>query len=240
MNRKKSVLATAFIVLTVFLSLGNSPAFAQMYQGSLTFNMGFPQGEFNDNLDKNGYGLTLNIATRMGHSPILLGLELGFLNYGRDKRYESLYNIPDITVKVVNRYNILQGHAFIRVQPLARGPIRPYLDFLAGINYLWTETSIEDDDWDEDDISSVNFDDVSFSYGVGGGIMIKFAGGRGGRYGRHTPEFFLDIRARYILGGNAQYLQEGSIEIDGQNVTYYYNESKTDLVTFNIGIGISF
>jgi hypothetical protein len=239
MNVKKRLLV---LCVTVFLLIGcYTPASARNSQKVLYFDMGFPQGEFKDNLDENSIGVGLYYGLKIGKSPIVLGVDLGIMNYGQDERFESFYDIPDMTVRVVNRYNILQGHVFLRLQPFDNAVFSPYFDVLAGLNYLRAETSVEGDDWDEDDvISTVNFADITFSYGFGGGVMIRLDGNKPGPARRRISGFFLDIRVRYIFGGNAQYLQEGSIVADGQDVIYYYSESKTDLLTFQIGFGAKF
>jgi hypothetical protein len=53
-------------------------------------------------------------------------------------------------------------------------------------------------------------------------------------------ETFIDLRVRYIFGGRAEYLTEGSILVDDQEVTYLVYESRTDLLTFQIGFGMNF
>jgi len=239
MNVKKQLLV---LCVAVFVLVGcYTPLSARNMKGSLYFDLGFPQGEFKNNLDKTGLGMGLNIGVRLGNSPVVFGVDMAIMQYGEDERYESFSNIPDVTVRVVNSYNILQGHVFLRLQPFDEAAFSPYFDVLVGLNYLWAETSIKDEDWDEEDVfSTVNFDDAALSYGFGGGVMIGLGGAKAGPAKRKVMEFFLDLRARYIFGGNAQYLQEGSIVVDGQDVTYYYSESKTDLLTFQIGVGMKF
>lgn len=235
----KRINQLSVVFLLVFsLIVCINPLSAKRFQSSLSFNVGMPLGEFDENIDKTALGFDLNFGMRMGKSPFILGIDLGYLNYGKDSRYESLYLIPDMVVNVVNSYDILQGHMFLRFQPIDHGPVRPYVDFLAGVNYLRAETSIEDDDWDEDDISSVNYEDTAFSYGLGGGMMVRF-GGRDARK-KSAVEFLLDLRVRYILGGRAEYLKEGSIVVEDQEVTYYVYESKTDLLSFQIGVAMTF
>ena len=61
-----------------------------------------------------------------------------------------------------------------------------------------------------------------------------------GRKRTRGMEFFIDLRARYIFGGKAEYLTEGSILVEDQEVTYLVYESRTDLLTFQIGFGMNF
>ncbi len=238
MIRKRTWIVFPICLLALVLLGGTS--YAQNIEGSITFDMGLPQAEFKDNVNKAGLGVAVEAGFRLGkRSPFLLGVSLGALTYGTDRRYESFYDFPDLTVEVVNSYNILQGHLFLRFQPFNRGAIRPYLDILGGVNYLYAKTAIEDWD-DETDISSVNFEDTALSYGAGIGLLIHMGRTRPDRPGERGMEFLLDLKARYLIGGNAQYLQEGSIVVDGQDVTYFYDESRTNLLSFQVGLAMVF
>jgi len=45
---------------------------------------------------------------------------------------------------------------------------------------------------------------------------------------------------RYIIGGEAEYLKEGSITFEDLNVYYDVSKSKTDLMTAHIGLAFEF
>lgn len=45
---------------------------------------------------------------------------------------------------------------------------------------------------------------------------------------------------RYIFGGKAEYLTKGSILVENQEVTYLVYESRSDLLTLQIGFGLNF
>jgi hypothetical protein len=216
-----------------FIFTGHT-AFARFFHGSMTFSMGFPQGEFKDNVDHIALGVDLTFGVKLGKSPFMLGVDLGALTYGSDRRYEYLYGVPEFQFLVKHDYNLAQGLVFLRFQPVKNGRVRPYIDALAGFNYLWSDTSLEDDE-DEEITLAVNYDDFAFSYGLGGGVLVKL-----GRKRTRGMEFFIDLRARYIFGGMAEYLTEGSILVEDQEVTYLVYESRTDLLTFQIGFGLNF
>jgi hypothetical protein len=218
-----------------FIFTGHT-GFARFFHGSMVFSMGLPQGEFKDNVDHIALGVDLTFGVKPGKSPFMLGVDLGILIYGSDKRYEYLYGVPEFQFQVEHDYNLLQGLVFLRFQPVKNGRVRPYIDALAGFNYLWADTSL-DNDWDEEEeiTLAVNYDDFAFSYGLGGGVLVKL-----GRKRTRGMEFFIDLRARYIFGGKTEYLTEGSILVDDQEVTYLVYESRTDLLTFQIGFGLNF
>jgi hypothetical protein len=218
-----------------FIFTGHT-GFARFFHGSMTFSMGFPQGEFKDNVDRIALGVDLTFGVKLGKSPFMLGIDLGVLNYGSDRRYEYLYGVPEFQFRVKHDYNLFQGLVFLRFQPVKNARVRPYIDALAGFNYLWADTSLDNNRDEEEEITlAVNYDDSAFSYGLGGGVLVKL-----GRKRTRGVEFFIDLRARYIFGGKAEYLTEGSILVEDQEVTYLVYESRTDLLTFQIGFGLNF
>jgi hypothetical protein len=229
---KKSVLwimVVAFCATTSFIDA--QPRF----QTTFSFTMGFPQGEFGDNVDDTGLGMTAGFNYRIGHSPVLIGGSFGFLQYGSVSRLAPLGpDIPDVIVEVDTNNNILMAHFLVRYEfGRLEARVKPYAEGLVGIHYLWTQTSI--DDSDDDDFATTNFDDTTGSFGAGGGVLI-------GLY--HAPigafNIDLDLGVRFMAGGEARYLTEGSIIRDNGNVTYLVSESDTHIITTNFGVIFSF
>ena len=70
--------------------------------------------------------------------------------------------------------------------------------------------------------------------------MFSLAGPKKKKNKVRKDELFLDLRFRYIFGGKLEYLTEGSILIDGENLTYLVSESRSDFFTFQIGLGFNF
>lgn len=146
------------------------------FHGGLGFSLGSPQGEFRDNVGRNGFGGTIEGFYRPSISPLAFGLSLSFLNYGRDTRVEPLSTtIPDLKVRVENDNNIVSGDIVLRYRQPGSF-IRPYIDALLGFKYLYTSTSMKEDSmWGggEEIASSTNFDDMTFEYGAGAGVMVQ-------------------------------------------------------------------
>jgi hypothetical protein len=230
-------LSLLVLLLPVSLAYAQSP-----FQAGINFSMGFPQSDFSENVDNAGFGLSGHFAYQIPRTPVALGAALGFLIYGMESRKEPLSTtIPDIVVRVETTNNILTGHLLMRVQPVASNAmVRPYLEGLFGFHYLWTETSLKDWDWDENDhISSKNYDDMAMSYGGGGGLMIRVYQGKKGR----SDGFYsinIDIGMRYLFGGEATYLKEGDIKRENGTVIYSPSESTTDLLTTTVGVTFTF
>ena len=247
--KTQTVHLSGMTVLLLFLVGFMLPGMAQQHkigQGGLAFSAGMPQGDFEQTLNDNGFGISGNLMFNLGNSPFALGAEVDYLTYGSETRNVPFSTtIPDVRVDVETNNNILQGHLLLRAQN-SQGFLRPYADGLLGFKYLFTETSVRDeDDFSEEDeiASSTNFDDFAFSYGFGGGLMFRLH--------EYEPNIdvepharpltiLLDVRMRYLLGGQAEYLKRGDLQrIDGEVVVNPV-ESETDLMTFNIGVSFQF
>lgn len=227
---------TSGILLTGLLLLAPA-AVAQNWQGGLDVLLGSPQGEFRRNVDKVGFGIAGNIGYAPEGTPVMLGVEFGFMNYGSSERREPFSTtIPDVFVRVSTTNNFLMGHAILRLQPNA-GMFRPYLQGMVGFNYLFTETKIENENSAGEEVaSSTNLSDGAFSYGGGAGLMfLVYSSESGG-----VSDVFVDLGVRYSFGGEAEYLKEGSIRrVDGR-VAYDILKSKTDLLAFQVGVAVRF
>jgi hypothetical protein len=205
--------------------------------------LGFPQGEFKQNVENAGLGANFYYAYHLPRSLLSVGVSFAFLIYGSETRVVPLSpTIPDITVDVKTENSILLCHLFFRLQP-QKGRFRPYLDALVGVNYLTTDTSINnyhDYDGFDNNVSSNNYNDLAFSYGVGAGAMVNLLLARGRETGRRMFSLDLDVGVRYIRGGVAEYLKEGSIHRENGRVSYDVYRSRTDLLGAYIGLSFSF
>ncbi len=220
-------------ILVIFLTV------APMAQNlGINFALGFPQGEFKDHVSRTGLGIggELLFPTVAG-SPVNWGFNLVFMNYGDEtRRAPWSYTIPDLTVDVNRQNNLVAGHAVIRIAPPS--PLfKPYLDLMAGGQYIWTQTSVKSRSsaTNLDVASDQNFSDWAFSYGAGAGIMFSV-------YNEMGTNVMIDIKARYLLGTKAEYLTEGDVIVNTTNGTVQYNtrKSKTDLLFAQIGVNLTF
>jgi len=236
-----------FTLFSIFVLFTFSQSRAQQYtplgfEGGLNLSVSVPQGEFADQTDAIGIGGNLHFLYQLPATPVALGINLGFMNYGSETRSEPFSTtIPDVKVRVTNSNNLGSGHLVARIQP-PNAVFKPYVEGLFGFNYLYTDTKIQDDDVfdDDDDVaSSTNFEDWTSSMGVGIGFRFKMTTIRDENA---TPigGLFLDIGTRYLFGGDAEYLKEGSIRRDGAQVTYDVAESRTDLIQINVGVVLEF
>jgi hypothetical protein len=222
------------------LCLAGATAQAQDLQGGIGFLAGLPQGDFKQNVDNAGYGIAGAFGWTPEESPVMVGLELGFMVYGSESRREPFSSsVPNVFVDVTTTNNFFLGHLIVRAQPNS-GTMRPYLQGMVGMNYLFTRTKIENSSDPGDEIaSSEDLSDNAFSYGGGAGIMVC-VWSQDEEDDEGIREVLIDAGARYIMGREASYLKEGSIRVSGGSVYYDVSESKTDLLELQIGVTICF
>jgi len=195
-----------------------------------------PQSGFKESVDRLGIGLAGKFAVKLGDSPFYAGLSIGGGNYGSDTRRETL--VWPVQVEVNTNNNILFTHLLLQARADMQ-PIQPYVEGLVGFNYLWTESKIEDlDDYDEEDIASqTHFDDFAWNYGGGFGLLIKLTSFDMDEGSSKEGDLFLDLKVRYLFGGEAEYLKEGDIEKGENNeVILHTSTSDTDFTSFHIGV----
>ena len=220
-----------FSILLLTMLLLSSNTLAQ--SAGINFTLGFPMGEFKDNVDRLGYGVSghFMFLTPRPEAPFSVGLNIGFMNYGSESRREPFSTtIPDVVVDVDRTNNLANFHVVFQAA-WPTGVVRPYVEGLFGGSYLFTETAIKSRGTDEV-ASNTNFDDFAWSYGAGGGFMIEVASNPD----ESISSIFIDLRARYLFGSEAEYLKEGSVKINNGKVSYDVVKSKTDLLSVNVGV----
>lgn len=205
---------------------------------------GFPVGQFGDNVENPGIGISGHLGYRFPQSPVIFGLDMAYLIYGRESRNERFSTtIPDVSVNVVTDNNILMTNFFLRLQP-REGPFRPYIDGLFGFHYLFTKTSIRDipEPFGDEIASSINFSDVAFTYGGSVGFMLEVYDGRAARSrtNRGIRTVSIDIRMRYRDGAEALYLKRGDILRTSGQTALNLTRSETNIVVVFIGAAVEF
>jgi hypothetical protein len=215
-------------------------------EGSLSFTVGVPTGAFQDNIEDPGFGGSLFAGVRFGTSPVVLGLDLNVLVYGRSRDTVPFSSTvgPRVAVDVVTTNSIVQPHLALRLQP-NDGLLRPYLDGLVGFKYLFTETDVRDDDRDrrgEPIASTTNFDDFAFSGGAGAGLALRvYQGAADG----DLRDVSLHLGVQYLVGQEAEYLAEGDLTDDNENGRLDASEldvrrSTTTLLQPQFGVALRF
>jgi hypothetical protein len=238
-----SYLQTGLLILLFAFSCSLVNA-ESIYQVTVNGQLALPQGDFKTNAADLGGGFGFDFIYQPKSLPFGIGASLGFIFYGyesyRDYFYSGPYSFP---VDVSTTNGIFTGHFMIRYQS-RQGNFRPYFEGLIGFNYLTTDTKIDESGWGDYGIDIHNFDDMSLSYGAGAGILWHLSGNppnpNQSASGAKLWEILLDIKLRYLFGGEAEYLTKGSIYEENDQWYYDVRSSKTDMLTLNIGISFIF
>jgi len=233
---KKWIIPTLLICMIASIP----PSIAQSrFQAGGSLTLGFPQNEFADNVDNIGFGLTGQFLFCFPQSPLSVGASMNFLIYGSETYEDQLTQGAPVYVDVTTTNNIIMTHLLLRLQP-PRGSVRPYVDGLLGFNYLWTRTRIENQ-VDEEIAGTTNFDDITFGWGGGVGISFRvFERRENANYYDGPKAVFIEAGVRYLRGGDAEYLKEGSIQQTGDDFVYDVLQSITDIMTYHLGATIAF
>jgi hypothetical protein len=218
---------------------GGSPARADAQYGRAStaparvslgggFFVAQPVGEFKDYVN-NGFGGGGHLLLRVDpHGFLALRADVGYLIYGHETKRVSIPNAGRVQFDVTTSNNILTYSIGPQLM-VQRGPIRPYVNAMAGGAYFFTQSSIGDDDNTSAFASTRNFSDNVPSYGYGGGLFIPLA--------VRSAYVGIDIGARFIRNGLTSYLREGGIQDDPDGgYTVFPIESETNLVVYHIGV----
>jgi hypothetical protein len=228
------------IAVLVCLTCASGNAWAQSasdseidrWQAGAGFLGAAAAGEFETFVPDSIPGLYGHVNRSFG-SIFSLGAEIAWNQYGSETRSLLLGplvpEVPDASLEV-HTYNAMVGlHGRLRAQ-LPRGRYRPYVDGLLGFTNIYTTSEVKGEDgcgegcvFDSESQSS----DFVLSYGGGAGIMINFSSRD------RAPR--LDLGMRYLRGGRADYLTEGSIHTEAGQLIRDFSRSRTD--RFGVYVG---
>jgi len=222
--------------IPALLSFGQSAPSRRMC--GLTLGGLFPVGAFNDHVSQDGYGLDAYYGWRLRRTPVFMGLELSMHIYGHVNREVYLEEIPEVPLHVVTENNIGQTLLFLRLQPRG-GKITTFIEGVAGVSYIWTDSTITGAGADNDVATETNFDDTTWTAGAGAGLSVRVGRSRVQGSGRGKGAF-LELKVRYQAGGRADYLKKGSLVVEGNELSFTAERSATSFVTAQVGFSYFF
>ncbi|HDR67445.1 MAG TPA: hypothetical protein ENN61_00180 [Bacteroidaceae bacterium] len=236
-------LRLSFFVFFLLISCPSIKA-QSLYQFGITGQLAFPTDEFKNNAADIGGGFGFDFIYDPQSLPFGFGASLGFIFYGHESYREIISTSRvDFEADVSTTNSIFTGHLMFRFQPY-HGRIRSYLEALIGFNYLNTDTRINEPGWGDGGIQTHNFDDAAFSYGGGVGILYRLiekpVNSAQLSKNKKLWAILIDIKLRYLLGGEAEYLNKGSIYRENGDLYYDVKMSRTDMFIFNIGVAFNF
>lgn len=192
-----------------------------------------PKGEFATQLDTEGFGANIGGLFRLDREGLFsIRADIGGMQYGSETFYVPYLPITGrVSLDVETTNNAYWGSIGPQITVPA-GPVQPYVNAAIGILGLVTSTSVRGSDSEYEYASTNNSDDVTSAWIFGGGFYVPL--GRQNSWKLHAG-------GRYFYGGEATYLKEGDIEDnpDG-SITLYPRTSKTDQVTWQVGIAYTF
>ena len=206
---------------------------AYRYAG-VAIHVADPVGEF-DRFVGTGFGIGGHFVWTFDRARVFgLRADLGFVNYGHESKRVTLSSTIGDRIRVdVNTDNeiLLFG---IGPQIMApSGAIRPYANGGVGLAYFATRSSVGGSGDEFDFASTTNFDDATFAWNAGAGVLIPVKKG--------NRPILIDIGARYQGNGEARYLREGDIQ-DNPDGTISFSpiRSETNLMTYHLGVSFGF
>jgi len=189
-------------------------------EGSFGVNLavGAPAGAFAQNVDVAGgidaFG-TLNLGAG---SPLGLRFEGAYLVYGAEHQFDL---------------NTTYAIATIGVGPqitLGRGPMRLYGFGTVGLSYISAYSSFPDYCGCYGYGSQTDFSDWTQALQAGGGVLLTL--------GRRTP-VSLDIGARYLYSGFANYVAPGDVQPQPNgDVVVFTSRARPNLTIVHVGVSI--
>jgi len=221
------------LLVIILLAIG-TVSFAQTIGGS--FMMGYPQGEFRANVNKMGFGgqLQATLWTPSKERPFSIGFDIGYLVYGQIDERRPWIGFPGVYLNLTRTNSMATGHVYIQVSPFF-GTIRPYVEGLFGGAYLFTQTTVRNENKNEEIASSNNYDDFAWNYGGGAGMLFRISGAS-----ENVEAVFLDLKARYLFGTETKYLTETGVTVNSRgDVIVNPVKSKTDFFSFHIGVMVN-
>ena len=234
------------IIILSFISL----SFSQYFGGNIQIGGAFPRGELMEQEVPNAFALDANLKYYL-NDYAAIGLNFGGSQYGFSRRDIPFNQWTNVGLIEETRNNMSYGNLLLKIIPF-KGPVKIFGEGLVGIKNLNTTTKLfsqnnncdnPDTDVDECEIASTtDATDSAFGYGAGGGIEVyltEFSN----EEKSDTSILSLIVSAKYLWGGDVQYLKEGGITvtpdpdgIDFPTVAYEWNQSKTDVLHFNVGL----
>ena len=160
-----------------------------------------------------------------GQQALSLRSDAALLIYGRQASRECFGTGCRISVDITTSNKIISGLVGPELQ-VPSGPIRPYVNAMAGWTVFWTSSSADGLNGGPDVFQTTNQVDNLFTSAVGGGVRIPIG-----------PRISIDLNARRHDNGRARYLTRDSFG-DGTNRSPLVRESDVNMWTY--GIGLSF
>jgi hypothetical protein len=167
-------------------------------------------------------------------SPILLGADIGYLNYGVEKIGG---NSSNPALKITHNIYSFDAIARLRHPDHYNKRVIPFIDGLLGLKLYNTRVKVDknllDILFNTDDPEVLdNVNDTGLNFGLGAGFYTnpKKSNGVG-----------FTMRALYMWGDEVDYVVRNSVKVNNGALTYETGTANTSMLTIQLGItGLSF
>jgi opacity protein-like surface antigen len=221
-------LGAAAVLFASLASAQPGPRRPSEWLGGGGLLIGIPLGEFEDATDE-GFGVAGHIVFTPGGGPFGIRVQTGGLIYGSRTIPVSVPGSGGLVTEDLTTDNWLLN-AGIGPQVMFRsGTVRPYAYALAGFGYFATETSFGHGYDDYGATSTTNYDDWTFAWSAGAGLLIPV-----------SRSVAIDVGVQYVGNGTVRYLAEGDLLPSPGGAPPLIVPRQTEANLFTITIGVSF
>ncbi|HKE89500.1 MAG TPA: hypothetical protein VKB45_04120 [Gemmatimonadales bacterium] len=176
--------------------------------------IGAPQGDFAQNVDVAG---GIDAFAAVGN-PVGLRLEGAYLVYGSDHQFDLNTTYAIATIGVGPQITV------------GEGPMLLYGFGTVGFSYISAYSSFPDGCGCYSYGSQTDFSDWTSALQAGGGVLLTL--------GRRTP-VSLDIGARYLYSGFANYVAPGDVQPQSNgDIVVYTSRARPNLAEVHFGVSI--
>jgi len=219
------LLSTAFALAAVTAWAQPVPGEPSEWLGGGGVLVGIPLGEFADATDE-GVGVAGYVVFTPKGGPFGVRLQTGGLVYGSRKIATPVPGTGGLITEDLTTDNWLLNAGIGPQVMLRSGTVRPYAYALAGVGYFATDTSLGNG-YDYGSYGSTNYDDTTFAWSVGAGLLIPV-----------SRSVAIDLGVQYVGNGTVRYLAEGDLRPSSGNAppVIVPRETEANLVTITLGV----
>jgi len=206
--------------LLLLLQLSCVASFAQF---NMSYDFTRPLGEQGEHISA-AHGINFGFESRLKHSPILLGAEIGFNYYGlKTVEQELPFHNGYVTKTDIHYATSFTTYAIdMKLQPETKKNVKPYGLFRTGALHYHSNMTIDDPD---DPLGckplekKVLVKDLTWMASAGAGTSLDWKVFNP----KSSSMFQLDFAVLYTMGGNADYLKMSKTTdaVDPKGKLYY-------------------
>ena len=223
------VLGAAAALLASVAAAQPGPRRPSEWLGGGGLLIGIPLGDFADATDE-GFGVAGTAVFTPGGGPFGIRLQAGGVVYGSRSFTTPVPGTGGLVTQEVTTDNWLLNAGLGPQVMLRSGSVRPYAYALAGVGYFATDTSLGDGyDDDYGSYSTTNYDDTTFAWSAGVGLLIPV-----------SRSLSIDVGVQYVGNGTVRYLAEGDLQPSSGNATPFIVPRKTEANLVTITVGVTF